>query len=264
MVYAGRWANEDAAGLVESVRFIKSRDAHIVDVLELRRVGTSLFAVGMGGRRKNSSKWFDIAEVRIATDAEYVANQDAYRIENIRDGYAYVPPMDADAKKVADAQYNALKREMLTTTAISGILGTVGCATIFGADIAEAFGFGSVASFFYLLLLQENVNTIGEGSSNPTKKLLSLRFLLPIIPFLILGRKAVYSDMTADSLLGAVPKDQVAAVILGLLVYKLPLLFKTSGEFLDSLAGWMSAKSKDCYINVSTKDKLMVTRAINL
>ena len=39
-----------------------------------------------------------------------------------------------------------------------------------------------------------------------------------------------------------------------------------SGEFLDRHAGWAwkSAKSKDSYINVTTKDKLMVPRAINL
>ena len=37
-----------------------------------------------------------------------------------------------------------------------------------------------------------------------------------------------------------------------------------SGEFLDRHAGWKSSKSKDSYINVSTKDKLMVSRAINL
>ena len=37
-----------------------------------------------------------------------------------------------------------------------------------------------------------------------------------------------------------------------------------SGEFLDRHAGWKSAKSKDSYIDVSTKDKLMVPKAINL
>lgn len=244
ILYAGRWADEDAAGLVEAVRPRTGSDtSFLVDVVEMRDVGDKLFAT----TRKR--KWFDVADVRIALDAEYVSSQDAYVVSSARSGYAEIPEMDAEAKAIADAEYAALKARMLRTTAIAGAGGTVAAALLFSNDVAVAFGLGSAASFLYLSLLQLNVDSMGEGeneSSSFASRFVVLRFLAPALPFLVLGLgNNAHAPVGADggggvSILGprfsVVSPQQAAAVIVGLLTYKVPLVSQTGSEAVDSLA----------------------------
>lgn len=227
MLYQGRWANEDAAGLVESVRYLPSRDVNVVDVRELRRIALDLFAIS----RRTDVKWFDIAEVRVVTDAQYVPSQDAYRIMGTNDGYAAVAPLDESAKKVAAEEYRLLKAQMLRTTALSAVVGTFASALIFDFDIARAFGYGAVASLLYLAMLQRSVDSV--GSTSPAVRLLSLRLAVPILPFVTV---AVTKTSMGYELLGSISRAETLAVVLGLLTYKVPLISRTAGEFVDGLA----------------------------
>lgn len=234
ILYAGRWADEDAVGLVEAVRPRAGSDTSVlVDIVEMRDVGDKLFAT----TRKR--RWFDVADVRIALDAKYDSSQDAYSVLSARSGYADVPEMDAEMKAKADAEYAALKMRMLITTAVAGASGTLVAAVLFSNDVAAAFGLGSVAGLMYLSLLQLNVDSVGEGeNSSPSfaSRLVALRFLAPALPFLALG----FSGEGSASMLGprfsVISPQQAGAVILGLLTYKVPLLSQTGSEAVDSLA----------------------------
>lgn len=230
----GRWADEDGAGIVENVRFVEARGTHVVDVIELQRVANDLFARVSSRAGKSSSKWYDVKDVR-AIQTEYISSQDAYRIPDARDGYAEVQPLDAEARAAADAEYVELKQYMLKVTAAFGVVGTA-CATgIFGVDIGRAFAYGATASLAYLFMLQSSVDAVGDENSF-FKKVLSLRFLVPAIPFLLLSREAAVSGASVAALRNSIPKGEVAALLLGLLSYKVPVLVKTGGEFVDGLA----------------------------
>jgi guanylate kinase len=222
----------------------------------MKSVGASLFAPS----RKR--RWFDVADVRIAADAEYVAEQDAYRVSSARSGYAQVKPIDAEAKGRADAEYTELKTRMRRTTAISGAIGAAVAGGIGGLNIAYAFGLGACASIGYLLMLQGSVDYVGglseksEGeadsltaaaSARLASRFFGARFIVPVLPFVILGATVARSRAGVETRngtggthlaawLGSVPREQAAAIVLGLLTYKVPLLAQTAGEAVDSLA----------------------------
>lgn len=244
VLFPGRWADEDSAGLVEAVRPREGgKESSVVDVVEMKDVGETLFAA----TRKR--RWFDVADVRIAMDAEYIAAQDAYRIASARTGYAELPPMDAAQKAAADAEYIELKRRMLLTTAAAGVTGALVAAVGISIDVAYSFTLGSLASLAYLFLLQSSVDAVGDsdsGSRAPLliSRLVGLRFFVPALPFLVLaasgGRLGVDSVSghggLLPSLLGSVSRTQAAAIVLGLLTYKVPLISRTGSEAVDSLA----------------------------
>lgn len=230
MLYRGRWADEDVAGLVQSVRYVPSRTAHVVDVQEMRRLNQELFAVKRGKRKEN--KWFDIAEVRVVQDAVYVPTQDAYRVDGARDGYAYVPRMDDEARQEANEEYRQLKTSMLRTTTLVGLAGTFAGAIISPSAVALPFAYGSLASLFYLTLLQRGVDSVGAPPSFPAR-LLGLRFAVPILPFLALS---ITRGNSPFQWFGSVSKSDALSVVLGLLTYKVPIFIRTAGEFVDGLA----------------------------
>lgn len=231
VLYQGRWAEEDAAGLVESIQFVPERSAHIVDVLTMRRVASDLFAVTRGKNRVNT--WFDVADVRLVPDAQYVPEQDAYRVAGARDGYAVVKPLDDAARARAQEEYRALKQMLLAITGTAGFVGTLGSGAIFGLETARAYGYGALGSIVYLAMLQGGVDTVGEPSLSA--RLFGLRFIVPVLPFLILAFQKV-GAVEVSQLLGSVNRAEALALVLGLLTYKVPLIGKTAGEFVDGLA----------------------------
>lgn len=244
VLFPGRWADEDAAGLVEAVRPREgSTDSSIVDVVEMRDIGETVFEA----TRKR--RWFDAADVRIALDAEYLPSQDAYRVSSARSGYAEVPPMDAAQKAAADAEYAELKTRMLLTTVAAGVTGTAVASVGFSLDVAYAFALGSAASVAYLFLLQSSVDAVGGTGNGVTgaslvSRLVGLRFLVPALPFLILSTgsgTSSHGSVTGDgdlltSLIGSLSATQAGAIILGLLTYKVPLVSQTGSEAVESLA----------------------------
>lgn len=254
VVYQGRWPTEDEAGVVESVRFVASRSSHIVDVNPLRRVSTDLFAVQRASKRPRM-RWFDVAQVRVVTDAEYVVSQDAYRVIGARDGYAPVRQLSDAERNEANAEYRALQEWMRKVTAAVGFAGSIGLFVLSRGDVgvARAFGLGSCASFLYLIMLQRAVDTVERGTSSLASRLLGLRFMVPALPFIILSwLHAVYggdgagaggllpflpgSGEGASVALSRIPRAEALAVVFGLLTYKVPILYQTAEEFVDGLA----------------------------
>lgn len=241
VLYPGRWADEDAAGLVEAVRQrAGGSDApFVVDIVEMKDVGEKLFAA----TRKR--RWFDVADVRVASDAEFVAAQDAYLVSSARSGYAEVPKMDDAAREAADREYAAMKARMLRITAVAGVSGTVVAAAVGGVEVGGAFGLGAASGMLYLLLLQMSVDSLGEGSgvlSTAASRLVGLRFLVPALPFAVLalvsgsGVDGVHDASVLGPRFGMISPQAACAVILGLLTYKIPVLTQTGGEAVDSLA----------------------------
>lgn len=249
VLYAGRWPSEDAAGIVESVRFVSTRSAHIVDVSPLRRVGGQLFGVPTRARRERM-RWFDVAEVRVVGDAEYIPTQDAYRIPSARDGYAKLSPETlaslSEKKRIADEEYAALQRALLIETGWSSLGGTLLVTLLFGRtdiQVSGAYVTGAAAGFLYLLLLQRAVDAMG-ASSGLIQKLLGFRFLVPVLPFLLIattkqGVLDVDSFSTLSyfqSFISSISRLDALAIVLGLLTYKVPLLLRTFSEFVDGLS----------------------------
>ncbi|KAI0559902.1 Guanylate kinase [Gracilaria domingensis] len=228
VLYAGKWAGEQNAGVVDSVRDAPQRV--IVDVQEMRRLSNDLFAVQSARNRK--LKWFDVAQLRVARDAVYVADQDAYRIPNVPDGYAYVKPMDDEARERAAIEYQRLKTSLLNTTLAIAAVGVAASAALFGKNLAAAYAYGAATSVAYLAMLQASVDYLGV----PTffSRILSLRFALPPLPFVLL---AISNGARSPSeMLGIVDRQQAIAVVLGLLTYKIPFLARTFNEFVDGLS----------------------------
>ena len=242
MLYAGRWPSEDAAGVVESVRFVSARTAHIVDVNPLRRVGAQLFSVPSRAKRERS-RWFDVAEVRVVADAEYLPKQDAYRVPGARDGYAELTPAVlaslADQKKIADEEYLALQRALLRETALASLAGTLLFSALFReVHVTAAYLSGAAAGFLYLVLLQRAVDSIGAPVSSPLKSFLGVRFIVPVLPFLVVSANSgnVLSLSEWQYFVASIPKLDALAIVLGLLTFKVPLLLRTFTEFVDGLS----------------------------
>ena len=237
VLYAGRWADEDSVGLVEGIQFNPSRNAHIVDILPLRRVTNDLFAIP-SGKNKPKSEWHDPASLRIIKSPEYIKQQDAYRIPSTNDGYAPISPPTPEQAAVTNAEYQLLKRQMLITTTITGLAGTLLITLFQGTDTAMAFATGAVASLAYLRLLQAGVDNVGVQPSFASR-LFPLRYLMPVLPFLALAAIKNGNMLEKDgiaALLRSVPKEQAFAIVLGLLSYKMPLVLRTAGELVDSAA----------------------------
>ncbi|CDF41056.1 unnamed protein product [Chondrus crispus] len=242
VLFAGRWSQEDALGLVSGVRFIESRGSHVVDIVELRRISSDLFAIPSArARRKGPARWMDVADVRVASDAEYVPTQDAYRVTGMNDGYAPVAPLDPEAREKADREYAKLKRELLVETQVVGVAGTVLAALALGPRVGGAFAAGSLASTVYLAMLQGGVDAVGkEGLA---ARLLGLRFAVPIVPFLALAVVNGGLKGGVENLLGSIGKQEALAIVIGLLTYKVPLFTRTGSEFVDGLADFEMGKT---------------------
>jgi guanylate kinase len=261
VTFAGRWPGEDAAGLVEQVRYVAARRASVVDLVELRSVGPALYAPS---RRR---RWCDVADVSLASDAVYVPNQDAYRVESVRTGFARVRPLDPESKARADEEYMTLKQKMLRVTAASAFAGTIVCFAIGGKDVSFAYSLGAAASILYLLMLQSTVDAVGEvarttelptdvdgseavqgiaeGLNGLATRLLLVRFIVPVIPFAVLSILASAHGTIQEipshgfgfsSILGSLSRSQVAAIVGGLLTYKVPIILQTASEAVDTIA----------------------------
>lgn len=223
VIYAGRWANEDALGLVSTIRYNPSRSTHVVDIVQLRPLGRGLFAVPRATvARRKSTTWMDIKQVRVAK-AEYVPAQDAYRVEGTRDGYADLRLVDEGKRDKWSREYEQLKQRLLRESTFVGVVGTVTVWVGGGGMLGRGFGLGVLGGLLYLVMLQRGVDSVGKGGIE--ERIFGLRFLVPALPFVVLARR------------GELGKAEVLAVVCGLLCYKVPLLWRTGNEVVDGLAG---------------------------
>lgn len=236
VVYAGRWPSEEEAGIVDGVRFVSSRSAHVVDVSPLRRISSDLFAVPRGNpKSRPSPKWLDVADVRIISDASYVPSQDAYRVSGTRDGYAQVATPSSEEKERIDAEYRALQTDLLRTAAAAGAVATVLPVIAGRIAVAQAVGAGSIASLAYFYLLQRAVDTVAAPNSSLVSQLLNVRFLLPALPFVALA-VGKHGARTPAQVLSSIPREEALAIVIGLLTYKAPLFIRAASEFVEGLA----------------------------
>uniref|UniRef100_A0A7S1TBH5 guanylate kinase n=1 Tax=Compsopogon caeruleus TaxID=31354 RepID=A0A7S1TBH5_9RHOD len=235
VVFAGRWPGEDAVGLVEGVQLVQSKTYHVADVVTMRGVGPSLYAVDR--KVRGARQWMDVGRLRVASDAEFVASQNAYRVQNLRDGYAVVP-VDPSARERYWAEYERLKWDLVRSALFCGAGGTVVdfAVTRSGGD-ALCFALGSAFGIAYLLLLERDVDTVRLGVQSWLTK---LRFLLPAVPLGVLAALAPILPFTlVKEGPGLLPvslrNDVVLSVVLGFLSFKLPILWKGAHEALSSL-----------------------------
>lgn len=266
VIYPGRWPEQEHVGRVERVEFQRAHASWIVDVEPLKPVGPSLYA-RVGGA---ALLWFDVGRLRVCEDAFYDEAQRAWRVaQMVRDGYDYARyytettagDEQAGAALRADglAEYAALKQWMLGWTAVTGAAGTLYAALVFGRGSAGdgsaplAFGVGALASVAYVWLLARRVDRIdhaGTTAASPpgggerkrplldAERLLSLplvRLLVPALAVLFLVWRHRTRDDTLDAAGVPVPVRELAAVVLGFLSYKVPLLYEAAREVLTTL-----------------------------
>lgn len=170
----------------------------------------------------------DVKQVRVAK-AEYVAEQDAYRVEGTRDGYADLRLINEEKRDKWSREYEQLKQRLLRESAFVGIVGTVAVWVGGGGMMGRGFGMGVLGGLLYFVMLQGGVDSVGK--SGIEERLFGLRFLAPALPFVVLARR------------GELRKGEVLAVICGLLCYKVPLLWRTGNEAVDGMAGFEVGKT---------------------
>mmetsp|Transcript_43592 Transcript_43592/g.102473 ORF Transcript_43592/g.102473 Transcript_43592/m.102473 type:complete len:492 (-) Transcript_43592:51-1526(-) len=234
----GKWANEDMVALVEDTQFVDARMSWNVDVIELSSVGPSLYGRQYSAWKKPIKRWFDVSEVRPAR-AEYVDEQDAWRVENARDYINNPVIVNETARVLGLEEYGALKTKIITETAVLGLGGSVALAA-YDPNLASSFAIGAVASIAYIGLLASKVETVGpEGSPNAGPPLLSPRFLAPLGLFVALYFKYThFQALPGGELSGMgggmpkVPPKDIAAAAIGFLCYKLPLLYESSRQVM--------------------------------
>lgn len=164
----------------------------------------------------------DVTKVRIAK-AQYVPEQDAYRVEGTRGGYADLRLVGEGKREKWKREYEELKQRLLRESAFIGGIGTLAVWVVGGRLSGTAFGLGALGGLLYLAMLQGSVDSVGKTGF--AKYVFGLRFFVPALPFAILARQ------------GKLGKAEVLAVVGGLLCYKVPLLLRTGNEVVDGLAG---------------------------
>ncbi|KAA8495622.1 Guanylate kinase [Porphyridium purpureum] len=228
VLYGGKWPGEDAVGLVEKVQYLPERTSYIVDLMELRNVGSQLFAVPSNSNAKKlARKWKDAGAMRVARGASFVASQQAYRVEGVRDGFpkANVKVDDAMRKQYLE-EYEALKRELFGNAAVTGAAGTVVAA--FGThDVASTviFAMGALCGVAYLMLLSRKVDQVQSSTpiSMLDRAMVLSRFAMPVVPLL-----TVYVVQGST-----ITQTEVVCGSLGFLAYKVPIwqgVFKPMAE----------------------------------
>jgi len=228
----GKWANEDMVALVESTQFVDARMSWNIDVIELNPVGPGIYGRSSSAWRKPIKRWFDVSEIRPAR-AEYVDDQDAWRVENARDMINTPVVVNETAREIGLEEYGALKAKLVTDTALLGLGGSVAIAA-FDQGTAVCFGLGSLASIAYIGLLASQVEEVGPGGApNAGLPLLSPRFLAPLALFVAIFVKFTYFGGATGFTEGGVPKvppKDIAAAGVGFLVYKIPLLLESTKQ----------------------------------
>jgi len=237
----GKWANEDMVALVEATQFVDSRMSWNVDVIELSQVGADLYGKQYSAWKQPIKRWYDVSEIRPARVLEYVADQDAWKVENAKN-YINTPIIvNETARDLGLEEYGLLKTKILTNTAIIGLAGSGGLA-LYDTSFASSFALGALASIGYIALLAGSVENVKPGGAQTVGlPLLSIRFLAPLALFVGLYVKFEYyspyedDGITSTADLPSVPTGDIFAAALGFLSYKLPLLYESTKEIAATL-----------------------------
>lgn len=208
-----KWPGEYDVAQVDYVQFIGSRGGYEVDLLPLKPIGKSLYR--MPGRKPASMR-FDVAKLG-SLDAEYVAESDAYRIDE-----ASLLPIggkkveNANVTAAGIAEYEELKASLLFEAALLGAAGTLASVPFYDLDTTVAFAAGAVAGCLYLFLLQREADSAGgeEGVSKAVTTAIGSRLLLPFVLMCFLaGRQGGVVTASGVVTFSSIPRLQFVAAV---------------------------------------------------
>ncbi|EKX53355.1 hypothetical protein GUITHDRAFT_161025 [Guillardia theta CCMP2712] len=215
----GKWANEDMVAVVENTQ-----------------VGPSLYGKTYSPWRQPIKRWFDVSEIRPAR-AEYVEEQDAWRVENARNFGNTPVVVNETARAIGLEEYSQLKSQILVNTGALGLAGSIGLALV-DQGCASSFALGALASVAYISLLAMQVEDVRPGGAqNAGLPLLSPRFFAPLALFVALYFKFTYNQDASEAMGGfpKIPPREIASAAIGFLCYKIPLLYESTKEVYASL-----------------------------
>ncbi|KAJ8907773.1 hypothetical protein NDN08_007878 [Rhodosorus marinus] len=223
VITPGKWPGQESVGLVDNVQLREDKTSAVVDVIELKSVGGSLYA-----RPRNLSKqkrrWYDVADVRSAT-ATVVEKQDAYLVNDVNDGYPVIPQVDPAKREQFLEEYAALKAKLLRQAAFTGAAGAAAVGIFASPFLGLTFGIGSVCGVGYLAFLQRATDRVGSGITINIG-----RFLLPVVPFVVL--LILHND---GFQLFSLPKPEVLTAAVGFLSFRVPLFGQSAQELVSDL-----------------------------
>jgi len=228
IIVPGKWPGQEEVGLVEGVQLKTDKTSCVVDVVELRNVGRGLYAKPRQ-LQKQKRRFYDVGDVRVAT-ATYVEAQDAYRVENVKDGYPDPSAFDESKREQYLKEYIELKQKLLREAALSGAVGTLVVVSLTDVSLGVTFASGAASGVLYLALLQRSIDRIEGGTG-----LAAIRFLLPFAPFLLLIARELPNVQDPSQLLFSLSRRQVLAAAFGFLTYRLPIFYQSLREVAASL-----------------------------
>jgi hypothetical protein len=160
----GKWANEDMVALVEATQFIDSRMSWNVDVIELNQIGPDLYGKQFSAWKQPIKRWYDVSEIRPAQVLEYVEEQDAWRLQSVRNYINTPVVVNETARELGLQEYDVLKGKILRNTAVLGLVGSSALA-LYDTSYASSFALGALASIAYIALLAGSVEQVSlQGS----------------------------------------------------------------------------------------------------
>jgi len=229
-----KWPGEWDVGQVDFVQFVGSRGAYEVDLLPLKPIGSDLYC--MPGKRPPAVH-LDVGKLG-RLPSEYVPERDAYRVNpDDLEPLGGRKQEDPDVTALGLAEYDELKAGLLREAVLLGLAGSVASLPFFGFDVAAAYAGGSVAGCFYLLALQRETEALsgGGGMNKLVSALVGGRLALPAVVLAVIASRGLAANGGQASL-NMVPREQFAAVVLGFLAYKAPLLIRQIITALKELA----------------------------
>lgn len=259
VAFAGDWPGESLVGQIRSLQ--PSRGSWVADVVPLEDQAGSVWRLPSSTRAKTRRVAVSVSEL-VPLSAEYVRENDAWVIqrsgeerrelngtavglERRADGYRRLEPdfvprgglprLDYEEEREALAEYEALKRRLLTDAAGAGGIGAVIAYAIGGLEDAAAFALGATASLAYVLLLGKAADKTGASSSEDSSlKISDARLAPPVLAFVALAAYHVAFDAGGVKPLQIVPRDEFLAAAVGVLSYRIPLLIREiAGASLD-------------------------------
>jgi len=250
---------EDGQVLVGKIRFIQKQmkaadstangSGWMLELTEMEDVGEGYYS-DFGSRKRfmKGSTYRDLAAVSPVT-ASFVRSEDAYKVPTrVSDGSiivkaeqydieGYMGPfggengesnIDTSVVEADGVIYEALKGKLLKYAAIAGAVGTILCDLTRGTEQAVIYFAGFLSSLLYLFFLALKTDTIGKEQSSFVKNVSNLRFGTPIMSLLGVAlynlSKGDANPTASDNIFSTVTPDQFAAVIVGFLTYRLPLI----------------------------------------
>jgi guanylate kinase len=226
----------------------------LAELTELENVGDGFFAEYSSRQRMSKKSDRDLRQVSPMV-ASYVRGEQAFKVPLTAEGRPSVRqeqydldewdgpaalPINEDVVAQDGVTYDQLKANLIKSSAIAGLAGTVLVNILKGPEDAIIYFFGALASVGYLFFLSVKTDTLGAPDGKLGKSVANLRFLMPVI--VIVG-VALYNQSRGDmnplqgdagGMFDTVTAEQFGAAVLGFLTYRVPLFL---GQIQEGLKG---------------------------